>query len=123
MHTLIKRVEGNLETWMMRAFAYGASGRVAKKAGIDYQWPKPPDCAWQLVVCCYSEGECDLDFLHPVSRKFWSEDNGFFESPPGKRFSRQWYEKMGFSIVEMSPFSVAIDCSPSRHLALTVKVR
>ena len=86
LHALVKRwiTEGKaVSTWMIRAFAYGAKGRDAGGqrtpwVSSDYRWPTPPDAAWKLVVCCYPNGECDLDLLHPVSCKFWTEDNGFF---------------------------------------------
>lgn len=103
--------------WMIRAFAYGAAGQDGCGPRIpwvskDYRWPTTPDAAWQLVVCCYPNGDCDcdLDMVHPVSRKFWSEDNGFFDPPENghSHFSRTWDTKMGFDVITMDP-SIVMD--------------
>ncbi|MFY2597168.1 hypothetical protein ACOTHJ_12970 [Achromobacter xylosoxidans] len=112
--------------WMLRAFAYGATGRDSEglrtpAVAEGYVWPEPPDAAWALLVCAYPDGECDLDMVHPVSRRFWSEDNDFFE-PPGPReiFNRSWYESMGFEVMRMSPAMTArVDWAPpKRHLSV-----
>ena len=73
--------------WQARAFIYGAAGRgwagkVAEpRLSSNFQWPTPPDPSWLLVVCCYPGGTCELDLVHQVSRRFWSEQNDFFEIP------------------------------------------
>jgi hypothetical protein len=93
-----------------RAFLIGATGSdsTGTRAILvpsDYAWPSPPDVSWQFVVCAYPDGECDLDYLHPVSRAFWSEDNGFLDPPPGPPgyFTRRWYKAMGFDVIDMYP--------------------
>lgn len=127
MHALSKRwtAKGKeVSLWMLRAFAYGAAGRDASgqrtpRVSKDYRWPTPPDAAWELVVCCYPDGECDLDLVHPVSRRFWSEDNGFFDSPgeKGERyFTRKWFEQMGFDVFSFHPDAIAMVGEPARHL-------
>jgi len=99
--------------WQMRAFAYGLSGHYAggmhKRLARDgYQWPTPPDASWELVACIYPNGEFDLDLLHSVSCRFWSEDNGFFDPPTESPLlpllmNQQWFEKMGFDVLRMQP--------------------
>lgn len=101
-----------VETWHLRAFVYGtlgldAHGRRHRLVPDGYEWPTPPDAAWKLMVCCYPDGEIDLDFGHPVSRRFWSEDNGFLTLPEERttRFDRLWYERMGFEVMVMTPYA------------------
>lgn len=129
LHALAKRwaVQGkDVRYWMLRAFAAGAAGRDASGqrtslVASDYRWPEPPDVAWKLVVCCYPNGECDLDFVHPVSCRFWSEGNGFIEPPAeshGRYFTRQWYEQMGFDVILFHPDTAVALGMPTRHLAL-----
>lgn len=67
--------------WMLRVFAYGATGRDSTgqrtpRVSKEFRWPTPPDSAWELVVCCYPDGQCDLDMVHPVSRRFWHKVKG-----------------------------------------------
>ena len=61
--------------------------------------------AWLAVVCLYPDGVCELDFAHPVSRRFWSEDNGFPDLPPvtGPTLNALWFEELGFTILRMNP--------------------
>lgn len=83
-------------------------------------WPTPPDASWRLVVCFYPDGELDLDFVHHVSRRFWSEDNGFLPLPEDRvcHFNRSWYEKMGFDIMVMMPAAQVAVSAPNRHLRI-----
>ena len=116
-----------VDFWMLRAFAYGAGGRDSNgqrtpKVSREYRWPTPKDAAWALVVCSYPDGECDLDLVHPVSRRFWSEDNGFFD-PPGvgngeRYFTRDWYERMGFEVLHFHPDAVATVGPSACHLSV-----
>lgn len=116
--------------WMLRAFVYGArgldsSGQRTPIVSQDYRWPTPPDAAWELVICCYPDGECDLDLVHPVSRRFWSEDNGFFD-PPGegkgaRYFTRHWYVRMGFDVMNFHPDAVATVGPSTCHLSVVRK--
>lgn len=129
MHELSRRwaAKGKpVAFWMLRAFAYGATGRDATgqrtpRVSIEFSWPYPPDAAWELVVCCYPDGKCDLDLVHPVSRRFWSEDNGFFDSP-GERgdryFTRKWFEQMGFDVISFHPDAVAMVGPFTRRLTV-----
>lgn len=115
---------GPIAYWQLRAFVYGLRGDYqgatqARRVPPDYRWPIPPDDAWIPVICVYPDGECDLDFTHPVSRKFWSEDNGFPALPPedGKRLNAQWFEEMGFTILRMQPaMQVTVANANGQHL-------
>lgn len=129
MHALLKRwmEKGKkVSFWMLRTFAYGAAGRGfsgqhTPRVSKDYRWPDPPDAAWELVVCCYPDGMCDLDIVHPVSRRFWTEDNDFFDPPGGngdRYFTRNWYEQMGFDVIVMHPETVVMEGSFTRHLSV-----
>ncbi|AGZ38219.1 TPA: hypothetical protein ACNV18_001764 [Pseudomonas putida] len=112
--------------WHVRAFVYGLSGRcdggIRKRlAPEDYQWPVPPDPSWELVVCTYPDGTCELDLVHPVSGRFWSEDNGFFELPTEKRtlMNPMWFKSMGFDVMHMQPaLQVRIGDPKRPHLKL-----
>lgn len=112
-----------IETWHLRAFAYGALGldglgRRDRFVSSDYSWPEPPDASWKLLVCFYPDGEVDLDFAHPVSRRFWSEDNGFLTQPEEQphHFTKEWYERMGFEVMVMMPIARAISPTGRNHL-------
>lgn len=115
---------GEIRYWMLRAFVYGASGRDAQGTRPTilppiFQWPQPSEPCWQVVVCHYPDGTCELDMVHPVSRRFWSETNGFFEiAEPRSVFDRSWYEMMGFDIIIMNPGMLA-DVGPLKpHLSV-----
>lgn len=45
-----------------------------------YQWPAQP-AGWQLEFIVYPDGEVVMDFLHPVSCAFWSEENEQLATP------------------------------------------
>lgn len=76
-----------------------SDGRLKGTSGF------PPDASWELVVCVYPEGVFELDLLHPVSGRFWSEENGFFAAPTEDRhlLNRGWFEYMGFDVLTMQP--------------------
>lgn len=106
--------------WHIRAFVYGLSGRDnrgqrERLVPEEFSWPAPPDASWQWVVCVYPGGFCDVDLVHPASRRFWSEDNGFIELP---RLDCWWFEDMGFTIMEMSPEMKVREGETVRHLSL-----
>jgi len=97
-----------ISMWQVRTFVWACNGADAveqRKVPESYRWPSPPDTAWEVVVCVYPDGGCELDMVHPVSRCFWSEDNGFFDLPSDDRslINRRWFEKMGFDIMTMTP--------------------
>lgn len=101
---------GPISFWHLRAFVYGlygldGSGQRQCAIPADYHWPLPPDAAWLTVVCLYPDGRCDLDFVHPVSRRFWSEDNGFLELPSYDplKLGGWWFEELGFEVMQMQP--------------------
>ncbi|GAB0079373.1 hypothetical protein TOC8171_47790 [Pseudomonas syringae] len=96
--------------WQVRAFVYGLTGRCgdgvrSRMVSSEFQWPTPPDASWRLLVCVYPDGKCDLDLVHPVSRRFWSEDNGFFSLPSEDpcTINRDWFEQLGFEVMIMQP--------------------
>ncbi len=108
--------------WQVRAFIHGSRGigRASDTkhcVGEGYVWPTPPDPSWSLVACHYPDGEIELDFVHPVSRRFWSEDNDFLSSPVGQaRLDADWYRRMGFDVLQMMPTAMVIPGRRGRHL-------
>ena len=120
-------MDRDVKSWHARAFIYGSSGRNAversnQDVDPEYQWPCPPDPSWLLVVCCYPDGWCELDFVHQVSRRFWSEENEFLDPPLDGRshFNRAWYAKMGFDVLEFDPRFVPVPGGKVPHLRLVV---
>lgn len=110
-----------VEMWHIRAFVYGSLGGSNTEpqwVRPGYSWPEPVDPSWSLFVCYYPDGFCDLDMAHKVSRRFWSEGNGFVELPEKNtaRFTKQWYEQMGFTVMVMTPFAELEVAAPERHL-------
>lgn len=109
--------------WQVRAFIYGCAGLCSgeprqRKAAPSYTWPAPPDPSWELVVCVYPDGVCDLDLVHQVSRRFWSEDNGFFDLPSEdlRVLNQHWFEAMGFEVMRMVPDMCVQVGTKSSHL-------
>lgn len=54
--------------------------RLKPMINSGYKWPEVPS-GWQLEFIAYPGGELDMDLLHPVSARFWSEDNDFLDMP------------------------------------------
>ena len=54
--------------------------KLKKTVRSDFLWPEVPQ-GWQLEFIAYPNGEVEMDFLHPISGVFWSEENGHFEPP------------------------------------------
>ncbi|EPG8943768.1 hypothetical protein L4Z64_001172 [Pseudomonas aeruginosa] len=114
----------SVEIWQLRAFAYGLQGyndSRYRSCPEGYQWPEPPDASWETVICVYPNGDCDIDFAHPVSRRFWSERNGLMELPSYDKsiLGSWWFEEMGFEIFHMQPtLKVQVSATASRHLSL-----
>lgn len=46
----------------------------------SYSWPEQP-AGWQLKFIVYPDGEVIMDFGHPVSCTFWSEDHAPLQTP------------------------------------------
>jgi hypothetical protein len=114
-----------VHTWQIRAFVEGTQGKingVAREVYVapDYRWPIPVDAAWELVVCVYRGGYCELDMLHPVSGVFWSEENGFIEPPKsfGRTLNQDWYQSMGFDMLFMNQDMQVSLSNPTPHLRL-----
>lgn len=56
------------------------SARLAKFVSLTYKWPElPSGCTLEFIV--YPDGKIYMDFYHPASCKFWSEDNYFLALP------------------------------------------
>lgn len=116
-----------VETWQVRAFVDGLHGNCnaghgmgLRHAAASYQWPVPPDPSWSLVVCVYPDGECELDMVHEVSRRFWSEDNGFIQLPSDNTclINQKWFDQMGFDVIVMYPEMTVIEGNLKRPLNL-----
>lgn len=114
-----------IHTWQMKAFIDGTRGRSEigqHEICVDshYQWPKPIDASWGIVICAYPDGYCEMDMLHPVSRVFWSEENGFLEHPVSstRTLNRYWYERMGFDILYMHPDMEVVTDIAEPHLKI-----
>lgn len=121
-----KRKGQSVEMWHIRAFVYGATGfdgqrQQTKYVCDEFAWPDQPPPGWQFMILVYPDRLCCMDYGHPVSRKFWSEENGFFSLPPdpNRIFDQDWYEKMGFNVMQMQPgMAVSVFPSPNKHLRL-----
>ena len=57
------------------------------------------------MVCVYLDGMRDIDMVHPVSGRFWTEGHDFFEAPSTDLalINRHWYERLGFDILVKHP--------------------
>jgi len=99
-----QQAKGNaVAFWQVRAFVYGLSGR------------------YQGGTRKRMNGACELDFVHPVSRIFWSEDNDFLVLPTDdfSLMGRWWFEEMGFEIMVMQPMmQVCVEDSVPPYLKL-----
>lgn len=54
--------------------------KLSSVVSESYEWPEPPK-GWQIKFIAFPDGNVDIDFLHPVSDVFWSEENGLLEPP------------------------------------------
>lgn len=111
----------SVATWQIRAFVYGLRGGcdVTKvRRAPDFEWPLPSDPAWQLIAFVYLDGHTELDWLHPVSRRFWSEENTAFDLPrhePGEMCGGDWFRGMGFDVLsEWLPTATVSVAPPDR---------
>lgn len=100
----------HVQMWNVRAFIYGWRGGYDDRnvcRAPDYVWPVPDDPSWQLVVFVYRDGQPVLDWLHPVSRRFWSEENDSFALPilEAGELYRGWFVEMGFDVLDEMPSS------------------
>lgn len=123
-NSLLKK-GAKIAMWQVRAFIYGChglcgDGQRERRVSADFQWPLPPDNAWKMIICVYPDGKCDLDFVHPVSREFWSERNGFLSLPcyDPNRMGAMWFEEMGFEVMVMRKAMSLSIAKPGPHLTL-----
>lgn len=103
--------------WQLKAFVLGCRGRAGidtKRVAEGYLWPIKPDAGWVTLVCLYPDGKCDLDFAHPVSRRFWSDDNPAPQLPVGIHWTD--LEELGFEIMAMTPTMGICFGTKPRHL-------
>jgi hypothetical protein len=107
--------------WQIRAFVYGALGfdHQGLRPQILFsedQWVLPPDASWDTMICIYPGGFWEMDFAHRVSRRFWSEDNGFLDLPKPalEMLSPSWFQEMGFMVMQMSP-SMEVRLGPRKR--------
>lgn len=123
----VKKKGLTVKMWQIRAFVYGCKGfcggrQRERYAAADYQWPTAPDASWDLIVCHYPNGVCEIDFVHPVSRAFWSDENDFLRLPAddGRRLNCDWFEDMGFELMPMMPINgmVTIQSNTTPYLRL-----
>ncbi len=67
----------------------------------DYHWPDIPK-GWQLEFIVYPDGEVNMDFLHPITCCFWSDDHDFLDVPTlinNERFSAQVLKRAGIPYI------------------------
>lgn len=57
-----------------------ASAMLADFVSKDYVWPEMM-AGWQIEFIAHENGVVEMDFLHPVSGSFWSDDNDFLITP------------------------------------------
>lgn len=113
-----------VEMWQVRAFLWGLKGGVNPeehaRVPADARWPEKLP-GWDLVICRYPNGALDMDLVHPVSRRFWSEDNHFLPIPECTAIDQTWLTRHGFEIMQMMPVAqLSFDRRPA-HLTLVSK--
>ncbi|MFA0809460.1 hypothetical protein [Microbulbifer epialgicus] len=94
-------------------------GRLSQAVRPDYQWPEIP-AGWQLEFILYPDGELDMDLLHLVSARFWSEDNGFLDMPvmkSGKVITVTDLKAAGVPLMTTFGHTVVSDVPKKPHLA------
>lgn len=74
-------------TRRLRCFAQGlagldAQGRRSHLVEEGFLWPEPPDASWKFVVLAFHDRGMEFDFVHPISRRFYSEDCRDSDLPP-----------------------------------------
>ena len=116
--------------WHLRAFVMGLRGHtpygdVQQEHEDHCNWPQPPDPAWEIVVCCYLSQNCEIDLVHPVSRRFFSEAMSQAEAAQvtATPYRRSWFRMMGFQIIDFDPDMLAAisHLPPKAHLSIVSK--
>ena len=62
-----------------------------------------------------------LDWVHPVSRRFWSEENEPLQLPThaGELHGEEWFRRMGFDVMVEWESAARVErelVRPNRHL-------
>lgn len=94
--------------------------RLRDVVNPDFLWPEVPK-GWQLEFIAYSNTDIDMDLLHPVSGRFWSEDHGHLETPAmtdGSPITAVTLKAAGVPF--MTTFGTAAVSESSRDIHLTV---
>lgn len=125
------RASGRLVTGaQLRAFIWGlrgdsSSSRRSRERWFmgSYQWPVEIP-GWSLVVCIYSYGPPEFDYVNLSESSFWTAENGFLEDLPWQA-NDTWLRQMGFDVMadyELDPDELVQESSPRgpqpRHLRL-----
>lgn len=96
------------------------SERLTGFISKEYKWAKMP-YGWQLEFIVYPDGLVDMDFLHPISGVFWSEDNGFLDMPvlpDGSRITADILKKAGVPYMTTFGHAEVSDKPTESHLKL-----
>ncbi|MEM0550375.1 MULTISPECIES: hypothetical protein [Aeromonas] len=97
-----------------------ASERLSPYLSQDYKWPSMP-IGWQLEFIAYPDGDVEMDFLHPVSCAFWSEENGNLTlpiKPDGTNITVHTLISAGVPYMTTFGYAVVSDKPNEPHLKL-----
>lgn len=84
----------------------------------SYKWPEVP-AGWQLEFIAYPDGTLEMDILHPVSGRFWSEDNDYLDLPvkkDGIDLCPSDLQSKGIPFMTTSPTTTVVESEGRPHL-------
>jgi hypothetical protein len=85
-----------------------------------YTWPEIP-VGWQLEFIAHSNTDVAMEFLHPVSGYFWSEDNEPLDPPVminGNNITASALTKAGVPFMTTFHIAAISDKPPEPHLSI-----
>ena len=94
--------------------------RLSEVVTHDYVWPEVP-AGWELTFIFYPDGFLDMDLLHPVSGRFWSEDNEFLNIPVkccGQKITVGDLQRVGVPFMTTFGSAVVSDSIVKSHLSI-----
>ena len=89
----------------------------------QYDWPEQL-AGWQLEFIAYPDGEIIMDFLHPVSGSFWSDENTPLDLPKkndGSEITWRDLKRAGIPFMTTFGYAALSKEPPQPHLTSVKK--
>jgi hypothetical protein len=100
-----------------------ASEIIQRLQGVvsdEFIWPTVP-LGWRLEFIAYSKDDVIVDLLHPISNKFWSEDNEQIDIPflnDGSMINVSTLQNAGIPFMTTFGKAKVVNKQPTPHLSI-----